>query len=89
MYLKTGSVGLAERRCSGMLIILTPLPSLGLTSHAVIKNWNAATTVSALGSVTALSPSDKESLANDSSAVSGKPSAWLPAADSKRQLLNV
>ncbi|TNN88327.1 hypothetical protein EYF80_001543 [Liparis tanakae] len=32
---------------------------------------------------------DKESLANDSSPVSGKSSAWLTSADSKRQLLKV
>lgn len=39
--------------------------------------------------MTALTPSDKESLANASSPVSGKSSAWLPSADSKRQLLKV
>lgn len=71
------------------LMILSQLPSLGLTSHAVIKNWNVATTVQALGSVTALTPSDKESLANDCSPVSGKSSAWLRSIDSKRQLPNV
>lgn len=68
---------------TGVWIILSRLPSLNLTSHAVIKNWNAATTVQALGSVTALTSSDKESLANDSSPVSGESSAWLLSTNSK------
>lgn len=48
-----------------------------LTSHVAIKNWNAAITVLELGSVTGLTPPDKESLANDSVPTSRESSASL------------